>query len=89
MSEKPITLDEFNERIVRPMVLSGIAKGTDDNVIGEMLELYSNGEVHWDDEILRAMLKRVPIILAKPPIGVFNWTRNAEIGSQLRIRLPS
>jgi hypothetical protein len=87
MSERPITLREFSERIMRPAILSGIARGTYDNVIGEMLELHATGEMHWDDEILKAMLRRVPVILATPP--VFEWARQGEVGAKLRVRLPS
>lgn len=81
-----MNLSDFNKRIVRPMVLSGIKRGDYDAVIGECLEDHQSGTFTFSSDIVAAMVARVPFVLAKKP-----WWEQApgRIGTNLRIKLPA
>lgn len=55
----PVTLEEFNERILRPTVLRGIRSGQFDGVL---LDPDVLGALSGDPEIEKAVLERIKII---------------------------
>jgi hypothetical protein len=90
MSDKSFTLEDFNTRIVRPMVLAGIKRGDFDGILAQMLEEHAAGEIKFDDETLKAMLRRAFIVATMKPWPWWDSSvpKDAKIGTQIKIKLP-
>lgn len=54
-----LTLEEFNDRILRPRTLAGIKAGDFDGVLHHLL---FETEIEWDDETLRALVNRARVV---------------------------